>query len=63
MTDLEPPRTLQPLEAAGQPEQRDPTGEVFESRRVGHVFGDKDLGGVEADPRPQAVDVEKSSSH
>jgi hypothetical protein len=51
---LEPPRTLQPLEAAGQPERRDPTEEVFESRRVGRVFGDQGPGGVEADPRPGA---------
>jgi hypothetical protein len=56
---LEPPRTLQPLEAAGQPECRDPTGEVFESRRVGRVFGDQGPGGVEADPRVQAAGVQE----
>ena len=54
---LEPPRTLQPLEAAGQPERRDPSGEVFEPRRVGRVFGDQGPGGAEADPRVQAADV------
>ena len=43
---LESPRTLQPLEAAGQPERRDPTAEVCESRRVGRVFGDQGPGGV-----------------
>ena len=54
---LEQSRTLQPLEAAGEPERRDPTGEVFESRRVGRVFGDQGPCDVEADPQPQAVDV------
>jgi hypothetical protein len=53
---LEPPRPLPPLEAAGQPERRDPPGEICEARRVGRGFGDQGLSGVEADPRVQAAD-------
>ena len=56
---LESPPTLQPLEAAGQPERRDPTAEVVESRRVGRVFGDQGPGGVESDPRPHAAGVQE----
>jgi hypothetical protein len=38
---LEPPRTLEALEAAGEPERRDPTREVVESIRIRGVFGDQ----------------------
>jgi hypothetical protein len=51
---LELPRTLQPLEAEGEPERRGPTTEVSQSRRFARVFGDHGLTSVEIDPWPLA---------